>query len=254
MKKFIALALALTMAMAFAGCASKAPADDTTVSTTEAADTTAPETSGAAESTDGVKVMTHEEFVAAPVDSEVTVETYVQAKQGWWEDKATLYTQAEDGAYFVYEMPCSQEDYDKLVPGTKIRVSGFKAEWEGEVEIIDATFEILEGTFTAEALDVTEMLSSEEELLAHQNERISAKELTVKKVEFKEGEPGDDIYVTLAQGENEYNFCVEAYLTGADTEVYKTVSELKEGDVVDVEGFLYWYAGANPHLTAVTVK
>ena len=36
------------------------------------------------------------------LDSEVTVETYVQAKQSWWEDKATVYTQDKDGAYFVY--------------------------------------------------------------------------------------------------------------------------------------------------------
>lgn len=254
MKKFIALTLALTMAMAFAGCASKAPADDTTAGTTEAVDTSAPETTGASESTDGVKVMSHEEFVAAPVDSEVTVETYVQAKQGWWEDKATFYTQAEDGAYFVYEMPCSEEDYEKLTQGTKIRVTGTKAEWSGEVEIVDATFEILEGNFVAEALDVTEMLANEEELLKHQNELVAANGLTVKKVAYKNEEPGDDIYLTLALGDAEYTFCVEVYLTGTDSEVYKTVGELKEGDVVDVEGFLYWYEGANPHITAITVK
>ena len=29
---------------------------------------------------------------------------------------------------------------------------------------------------------------------------------------------------------------------------------LKKGDVVDMEGFLYWYEGVNPHITAVTVK
>ena len=29
---------------------------------------------------------------------------------------------------------------------------------------------------------------------------------------------------------------------------------LKVGDVVDMEGFLYWYQGVNPHITSVTVK
>ena len=38
-------------------------------------------------------VMTYDEYVAAALDSEVVVETYVQAKQSWWEDKATVYTQ-----------------------------------------------------------------------------------------------------------------------------------------------------------------
>ena len=26
------------------------------------------------------------------------------------------------------------------------------------------------------------------------------------------------------------------------------------GDVIDMEGFLYWYEGVNPHITSVTVK
>jgi len=30
-----------------------------------------------------VKVMTHEEYVAAELESEVTIEAYVQAKQSW---------------------------------------------------------------------------------------------------------------------------------------------------------------------------
>ena len=87
-----------------------------------AEDTTAAE--GTAEDAD-VKsegVMTHDEYLAAAVDDEVTIETYVQAKQSWWEDKATFYTQDKDGAYFIYNMPCSEEDYEKLVPGTKINI------------------------------------------------------------------------------------------------------------------------------------
>ena len=47
-------------------------------------------------------VMTYEEYMAADLETEVTVETYVQAKQGWWENDgvgmATFYTQDADGA------------------------------------------------------------------------------------------------------------------------------------------------------------
>ena len=32
------------------------------------------------------------------------------------------------------------------------------------------------------------------------------------------------------------------------------VEGLNVGDVVDLEGFLYWYNGANPHITKVEVK
>ena len=37
-------------------------------------------------------------------------------------------------------------------------------------------------------------------------------------------------------------------------EDYQAVKKLEAGDVVDVEGFLYWYEGVNPHITSVTVR
>ena len=254
MKKLIALLLALTVVLAFAACA---PADSNTT-TAAADDTTAAvnDTTAAADDTTAaagdVTVMTYAEYEAAAMEAEVTIEAYVQATQSWWENKITVYTQDADGAYFIYEMACSEEDAAKLVPGTKIRVNGFKGEWAGEVEIMDATFEFVEDadTFVAEALDVTDLLGTDD-LIKHQNKLVSFKGLTVKKIEYKNGEPGDDIYVTVAKGDNEYSFCVERYLTGPDTDVYKAVGELKEGDVVDVTGFLYWYEGVNTHITAV---
>ncbi len=226
MKKILALIMVLLMALSFAGCGE------------EAVEETA--------------AMTYEEFLAAELDSLVTVDTYVQGKQSWWDNKGTFYTQAEDGAYFLYEMPCTEEEYNLLTPGTKIRVTGYKAEWSGEVEITEATFEILEGNFIAEAFDATELLGTEE-LINYQNQKVAFKGLTVSKVEYKNEEPGDDIYVTLSNGEADFDFCVEVYLTGTDTEVYETVGTLKEGDKVDVEAFLYWYNGANPHITNIAL-
>ena len=255
MKKLLALILACVMVMALAACGgndapetTEAPAESTAAPTTEAPETTAAATEPAA------KVMSHEEFIAAPMDSEVTVETYVQAMQGWYKDEAVVYCQSEDGGYLIYKLACTEEQYNQLVPGTKIRVTGFKSEWSGEVEITDAkNFEILDGSYIAEPLDVTELMADEAKLLEHQNEKIAVKGLTVKEISYKNDEPGDDIYLTLTLGDNDYNFCVERYLTGPETEVYTTVGELNVGDVVDVEGFLYWYEGANPHITSITV-
>ncbi len=195
-------------------------------------------------------IMSHADYVAAAIDAEVVVETYVQAKQSWWDNKGTFYCQSEDGAYFLYEMPCSEEDYNKLVPGTKIKVTGYKAEWAGEVEIVDAAFEILEGSYIAEAKDVTALLGTDE-LINHQNEFVAFKGMTIEAIEYKNGQPGDDIYVTVSNNGQSYSFCVEVYLTGTDTDVYKAVGELKAGDVVDIEGFLYWYEGVNTHITGV---
>ena len=223
MKKIIAMLLVLTMVLAFAGCA-------------------------------GSKAMTHEQYVAAEMQAQVTVETYVQAHQSWWDNKVTVYCQSPDGAYFLYELACSEEDAAKLTPGTKIRVTGNKGEWAGEVEIMDGTFEFVKGdSFVAEALDVTALLGTEE-MIAHQNEFVAFKGMTVEAIEYKNGEPGDDIYVTLGKDGGSYSFCVERYLTGPETDVYTTVGALNVGDTVDVEGFLYWYEGMNPHITSIAVK
>ena len=78
--------------------------------------------SAVAEKSEGV--MTYAEYDAAEMDAEVVIETYVQATQSWWDNKITVYTQDEDGAYFLYEMACSEEDAAKLVPGAKIKVTG----------------------------------------------------------------------------------------------------------------------------------
>ena len=65
------------------------------------------------------------------------------------------------------------------------------------------------------------------------------------------GSQGDDLYFKVSVNGQTYTFTVESYLTGADTEVYKAVEGLKVGDKVDMEGFLYWYNGVNPHITSV---
>lgn len=210
-------------------------------------------------------VMTYEEYAAAELNSEVTVETYVQAKQAWWDNKGTFYTQNEDGAYFLYEMACTEEEYEKLEVGTKIRVTGYKSEWEGEVEITEATFEILKGEYVAEPEDVTALLGTDE-LINHQNKYVSFKGMTVEASTDSEGnevaflynwdgsgEQGNDLYFNVSVNGQTYNFCVESYLCGADTEVYKAVEALEIGQTINAEGFLYWYEGVNPHITAVTV-
>ena len=248
MKKLIALLLVLVMVFSVVGCA-KAPVDNGTENKTPSTDTTG---NTEDQNTDGV--MTHEQYLAAEMDAKVTVVTYVQATQSWWDNKITAYCQSEDGAYLAYEMACSEEDAAKLVAGAKIKITGTKGQWEGEIEIMDATFEFVAGDpYIAEALDATNLLGTDD-LIKHQNEKVLFKGLSVEKIEYKNGEPGDDIYLTLGLDGKSYDFCIERYLTDPDTDVYKAVGELKTGDVVDVEGFLYWYQGANPHVTAIKVQ
>jgi len=273
MKKSVVLALALALTFAFTGCGDTSNGSSADTGSASSADTgSASSTDSSASSADSsanenadVKsegVMTYAEYVAAPLDSEVVIEAYVQAKQSWWEDKATVYTQDKDGAYFLYDMACSQADYDKLIPGTKIKVTGYKSEWSGEVEIIDATFEIVDGdTYIAAANDVTSLLGTDE-LINHQNEYVSFKGMTVEPANdsgaaflYKwdgSGEDGDDLYFNVSLNGNTYTFTVESYLCDNTTDVYAAVKNLQAGDVIDMEGFLYWYEGVNPHITSVT--
>ena len=206
-------------------------------------------------------VMTHAEFIAAANDTEVVVESYVQAHQNWWDNKVTVYLQDPDGAYFAYELKCSEEDAAKLVPGQKIRVKGFKGEWSGEIEIMDGTFEFVEAEpWIAEAEDITALLAKEE-LADHMNEFVAVKGATVAAQDdgtafaYKNPEEKtDDLYFAVDVDGKTYNFCVEFYLCGKDTDVYKAVEGLKVGDKIDVEGFLYWYNGPNIQTTSLTVK
>lgn len=245
MKKLTALLLAGAMAAACVGCGANGGG-------------------GADSDAKSEGVMTYDEYMAADIDSEVVIEAYVQAKQSWWDNKATVYTQDKDGAYFLYDMACPEADYDKLTTGTKIKVTGYKSEWSGEIEIIDATFEIEDGNFVAEAEDVTSLLGTDD-LINHQNKFVTFKGMTVEAAGqdaggndvaylYKwdgSGQEGDDLYFNVSLDGNTYTFTVESYLCDSSTEVYSAVKNLNIGDKIDMEGFLYWYEGVNPHITSV---
>ena len=274
MKKILSVLMALSMTFSLAACAGSTPssseaasesASASSAAESEAASSEAATSEAAASGT----VLSHEEYMAADLDTEVTIEAYVQAKQSWYAEQATatVYLQDQDGAYFAYDMACSEEDYDKLTPGTCIRVTGYKSEWSGEVEITDGTFEFVDGadTFVAEPLDVTELLGSDE-LIDHQNELVSFKGLTVEpstdangaEAAFLynydgSGTDGDDLYFNASYNGQTYTFTIESYLCDNTTEVYQAVKNLQVGQTIDMEGFLYWYEGVNPHITSVTV-
>lgn len=244
MKKFLAMALSLALAFTAAGCGKDDDAD---------------------KKSEGV--MTYAEYDAAALKSEVTIEAYVQAKQGWWDNKATLYTQDKEGAYFIYNMPCSEDEYAKLTTGTKIKVTGYKEEWSGEIEITDvSSYEIMDGNYIAEAVDVTSELGSDD-LIKRQNQFVSFKGMTVEAQTDPSGnqvaflynwdgsgtqEGNSDLYFNVSKDGKTYTFTVESYLCDNTTDVYKAVEALKVGDAIDMEGFLYWYNGVNPHITSVT--
>ena len=67
------------------------------------------------------------------------------------------------------------------------------------------------------------------------------------------GSEGDDLYFNASVDGKVYTFVVESNLCDENSEVYQTVKNLKVGDQIDMEGFLYWYEGAQPHIISVTL-
>lgn len=273
MKKLMTTALALCLAGALTACAGGATSEaasssEATSSEVASSEAASSEASSAAETTEAT-VLSYDEYMAADLDTEVTIQAYVQAKQSYYAEQgtATVYLQDQDGGYFAYDMACTQEEYDAMTEGTQVQITGFKSEWSGEVEIMDGKLDaILDGdTFVSEPLDVTELLGTDE-LESHQNEKVKFTGLTVapstdadgNEVAFLynydgSGEEGSDLYFNVSYNGGTYSFVIESYLCDASSEVYSAVKNLEVGQTIDCEGFLYWYEGANPHITSVTV-
>lgn len=262
MKKYLALILVAVLALSLCACAGKT-AEETTVE--DAVETTVADDAAA----EGV--MSYEEYAAAEVGAEVTVQAYVQASQGSWEqDGATLttiYLADENGAYFVYQMEISADDAEAITTaGTLVKLTGTKSEWSGEIEITDVTaYEIISAdAYVAEAKDITEVIGTDA-AADDMNKAVTLKGAVVEAANddgaaylYKwdgSGEDGDDLYFNVKVGENTYTFVVESYLDncGAGTDVYEGIKALEVGKTVDLEGFLYWYEGPQMQVTAVTV-
>ena len=253
MKKIIALLLACITMLSLVACVNGGDNGDDNDDTAAFFTMTEEQYKNVKTKSEGV--MNYAEYIAAELNSDVVIEAYVQATQSWWDNKITVYLADLDGAYFAYEMACSEADAAKLTPGTKIKVSGTKVEWAGEVELgSGATFEFVgaaNDTFIAPVFDATALLGKDS-LVKYQNRLVAYKGVTIKSIEYKNGEPGDDIWVTVTKDNVDYALTVEIYLTGKDTDVYKAFADLKANDKVNIEGFLYWYNGVDTHITKVT--
>ena len=290
-KKVMALVLASVMVLSMAACSSSDSSDTTeeteeevveeeeeaeeeaeeeTEAEAEAEEEAEEAEEEAAEETSDVTVMTYAEYAAAAVDDEVVIEAWIQAKQSWWDDSVVVYLQDEDGGYFVYGLTATEEqDEEELTIGTKIRVTGYKAEWAGEVEIDSgATYELVDGAeeYIADPVDVTDIIADEDAMAEKINQKISLSSVTVVAQEdgaafwysydgSGSADSDSDLYFTVAnEAGDELTLVIEYYLCGPDTDAYQAVQALSVGDVIDIEGFLYWYEGAQPHVTGVTAE
>ena len=261
MKKNWLPAMLVCAGLALGGCSSSSESSSTASTTS----TTSSESTASTSTSTSEGVMTYQEYLDADVDSAVVLEVYVQDVQSWADNKATIYAADPDGGYFIYNAIASEDVYNQLTPGTKIKVSGYKTEWEGEIEVAEgADLEIIGGeTYVKPAVDVTQYLGNDAELINYQNQKVLFKDMTVALGDGTtevylynwdgSGQEGDDLYFTVTKDDVPYTFTVESSLSDPNSEVYQTVKNLEVGQTVDLEGYLYWYQGPNPHITSVTV-
>lgn len=212
-------------------------------------------------------VMTYADFAAAEVDDPVAVEAYVQlAAYNAAYGNVSAFLADADGAYYAYRAACDDALAAELTVGTKVLVTGYKGEWSGEVEIVDPVITVLGGeTHVAEPVDITDELSSDT-LIEKINQLVAVNGAVV--VAYNEagdafsyawdgsGQAGanSDLYFNVEVGGALYTFTVESDEIPEGSDAYTAVTSLKVGDTVDLQGFLYWYNGAQLHVNAVTVK
>ena len=251
----------VTSAFTYNNVAITAPADAATYT-----ETTFDEIYGGG-SGDVEYIFSHDEYIAVGEDTEVTIIAYVQGKQSWWDNKATIYAEDNDGGYLLYETACDKDTYDQLTPGMKIKVKGYTSSYAGLYEIYQGTLEVIDDgdTYVADALDVTNIYGDIEEIVDYQAMTVTLSNVTVVASvddageehaffygDGNSGSAGEDIYFNVQIGDATYTLALEKYLTADGTDVYEAAEALKIGDTINVEGFLYWWNGPQVHVTSIT--
>ena len=281
MKKAIVIMLTGAMMLAAVACggsSNSAPAQESKTEEAKPAEETQETVESTVEEPEQTEpnipedAMSFEDYMAAAADTEVVVQGSIQGKQNYFvkddQGKASIYLQDQNGgAYFIYELPCTEKEYELMEIGKTIKVKGYKSEWSGEIEVIDIeAWMFVDGDYIAEAEDVTALLGTDD-FAAKMNKKVLFKGMKVEPIKDKDnndvafiynydgsGTEGDDLYFNVSVNGQTYTFTVESYLCGPDTEIYKAVKDFHIGDVIDLEGFLYWYNGPNPHITAVLAQ
>ncbi len=179
--------------------------------------------------------------------------------------KPPAHTQDQDGACFVVQYGLFRGLW-KTGAEPKIKVTGYKSEWSGEVEITDATFEIVEGDTYSLPSRMLPQCSEPMNWSTTQNQYVAFKGMTVEAAGQDEsgndvaylynwdgsGTDGDDRNLGVSLNGETYSFVVESYLCDNTTDVYAAVKNLQI-DVLSI-----WKAICTgmrvliPHIISVT--
>ena len=226
--------------------------------------------SAPANNTVAVPALTYAEYAAASDEAKVVIEGYIQSYAlVYGGSRVSMFLQDDDGGYYVYLAVCDAEKASQLEIGKLVRVTGVKGSYAGEREVQEqSTFEFLSESKIYDPFDITALLGETPTLEKMMNRRVSLKGLVIRESYGTDdasfaflynwdgsGKAGDnnDIYFSASHGEDYSLFVVESDENQEGSSVYSSATSFSVGDVVDLEGFLYWYNGPNIHVSSIKV-
>ncbi|MBO5711914.1 MAG: hypothetical protein J6R47_03660 [Acholeplasmatales bacterium] len=220
----------------------------------------------------------YETFMSTEDGEEVEVYGFIISRTTFWNGTNINLAGSQAGeGYYVYEYGCTQEKYYQLPvdlenPGY-VRVTGTKASYAGMQEIVDATVEVVETDKVYSPLKLEDFAAINEKVMSSvfygdfEVVQFTTTDSNVTVAEngaygYKGDNPTDDLYFDVKDANgNILKCCIETYLDydsigGVDykTNLYNTILGLQIGDKVSLQGFMYWWNGANPHIIQVSVK
>lgn len=213
--------------------------------------------------TDG-STLTYNEFMATNYGEQVTVAGYVQAKMAYISEgqNTSLFVkdQTSDNAYFIYNAIMTQDVYNSITEGTPIKITGTKNVFNKQIQIANATVEVLSGTpVVTNPIDITTIFASSAS--DYLNRKIQLTGFTVET--FSDGavfhygyngsgSNGDAIFFNASYNGVTYLFTVNNYLTDPSTEVYTAVQNLQAGQTITIQGYMYVYENPMVQVTSIT--
>ena len=203
------------------------------------------------------QTLTWDEFLAVEKGNAVAVDGVITAllSKSLGDSTNGLYVQSEDGGYYVYNLATDPIADDNLAAGMTVRVKGNKDDYNGTLEIIDATVTVISEEITpVTPIDYTEIYKNATALTDAALAGKQAMFVVVKGVQIT-GQDTSSGYYKFKLGELESYIRISSSvcpLNADDTNAFKALHAEKNGFVADVAGVICVYNGAF-YLTPVTL-
>ena len=270
MYKLISCLLFFNIVVGIAGCSAIRPANMNEYEMSEFQSgsermppVTGEDTAVQVRSENEIEVSDYESFLSDDGQHPLTIDSYLQQKCAWQDGYTSLYLEDETGAYYVYRLICSIEEYEAMQPGRKMRITGYKSEFSGEPEITDATVSMLDGEYFAKPVDISDV--TEEDLHRHINHAVTFQNFEIapmfdgRSAWFYEWDNSgsaydeSDLYFVAVGPAFSCSSVVNTQLRAADSDTYLAVQRLSVGDRVNLTGILTWYNGPQLLVTDLAV-